>query len=181
VYGAAEGGRDYNTVNMSRQRLWEVYLPPFKAALEAGVGTFMTAFNEFNGIPATGNQYLFNQILRQRWGFGGFVVTDYTSIPEMIAHGAAPNAKEAVAMAINANVDMDMQSGLYLSKLPELVKDGRVSEEQINQAVRRILEAKYKLGLFGNPYRYVNPERQEKVLMSDENRDIAREVARESI
>jgi len=181
AYGAAEGGRDYNTVNMSDRRLWETYLPPFKAALDAGVGTYMTAFNEYNSIPATGNQYLFNTILRDRWKFDGFVVTDYTSIPEMIAHGYAKDGKQAALRAIKANVDMDMQSGLYLSKLPELVEEGKVDEKQIDRAVRRILTMKYRLGLFEDPYRYIDAQREQQELLSDENRKVAREVARESI
>jgi len=181
AYGAAEGGRDYNTVNMSDRRLWEVYLPPFKAAIEAGVGTFMTAFNEYDGVPATGNQYLFNDILRDRWGFDGFVVTDYTSIPEMITHGFAKDDKQAAHKAIDANVDMDMQSGLYMDELPTLVAEGKVSEEQIDQAVGRILEMKYRLGLFEDPYRYIDEEKEEQELLSEQNRKMAREVARESI
>lgn len=181
AYGAAEGGRDYNTVNMSDRNLWEIYLPPFQAALDAGVGTFMTSFNEYNGVPATGNQYLFNTILRDKWDFEGFVVTDYTSIPEMIAHGFASNDKQAAHKAIEANVDMDMQSGLYLSELPKLVKEGVVDEDQIDQAVRRVLEMKYRLGLFEDPYRYVDAEREKEELLSEENRKVAREMARESI
>ncbi|SMO63506.1 beta-glucosidase BglX [Fodinibius sediminis] len=181
AYGAAEGGRDYNTVNMSNQRLWEVYLPPFKAALDAGVGTFMTAFNEYNGVPATGSQYLFNTILRDAWNFEGFVVTDYTSIPEMIAHGAAAGETAAVEMAMNANVDMDMQSGLYLKELPRLVEEGRISEEQVDRSVRRILRLKYELGLFQDPYRYSDADREDKELLSARNRELARKVARESV
>lgn len=181
AYGAAEGGRDYNTVNMSDRMLREVHLPPFKAAVDEGVATFMTAFNELNGIPATGNKYLFNQILRDGWGFEGFVVTDYTSIPEMIAHGVPANETEAVEMAIDANVDMDMQSGLYLSELPKLVEQGMVSEEQIDQAAARILEMKFKLGLFDDPFRYSDKAREEQEILSEENRTLAREVARESI
>lgn len=181
AYGAAEGGRDYNTVNMSDRRLWEIYLPPFKAALDAGVGTFMTAFNEYNGVPATGNKYLFNTILRDNWGFDGFVVTDYTSIPEMIAHGYASNETQAAHQAIQANVDMDMQSGLYLGELPKLVKEGKVEESQLDQAVRRILEMKYRLGLFEDPYRYIDSEREKQELLSEQNRKVARKVSQESI
>lgn len=181
AYGAAEGGRDYNTVNMSDRRLWEIYLPPFKAALDAGVGTFMTAFNEYNSVPATGNKYLFNTILRDKWNFNGFVVTDYTSIPEMIDHGYARDDKQAAYRAVQANVDMDMQSGLYLDELPELVKEGKVEENEINQAVRRILKMKYRLGLFEDPYRYVDKKREEQELLSKQNREKAREIAGESI
>src|SRR5690625_1473379 len=156
AYGAAEGGRDYNTVSMSDQRLWEVYLPPFKAAIDAGVGSFMTAFNEYNGVPATGSEYLFNTILRDTWDFDGFVVTDYTAIPEMIAHGAAADEAAAAAMAMNVNVDMDMQSGLYMDQLPQLVEEGVITEEQVDRAAGRILKATFQLGLFDDPYRYVN-------------------------
>lgn len=181
AYGAAEGGRDYNTVNMSERLLREIYLPPFKAALDAGVATVMTSFNELNGVPATANEFLFNTILRQEWNFDGFVVTDYTSIPEMIAHGFVPNGEEAVKESIEANVDMDMQSGLYLSELAELVKQGRISEKEVDEAVRRILRMKFELGLFDDPFRYIDPEFEKREVLSSKNREIAREVARESI
>lgn len=181
AYGAPEGGRDYNTVNMSERRLREVHLPPFKAVLDEGVTTFMTAFNELNGIPATGNQFLFNQILREEWSFGGFVVTDYTSIPEMIAHGVPANEAEAVEMAIKANVDMDMQSGLYSSELPKLVEQGKVDEAEIEEAAGRILRQKFKLGLFDDPYRYSDKQRAEKEILSEKNRAVALEMAKESI
>lgn len=181
AYGAAVAGRDYNTVNMSERELREIYLPPFEAALDAGAATVMTSFNEYNGVPATANEFLLNQILRQEWDFNGFVVTDYTSIPEMIAHGFAANEKEAAFEAIQANVDMDMQSGLFLTQLPKLVEAGRVEIRQINQAVRRILRMKFKLGLFEDPYRYINEEREENELLSAENRAAARKVAQESI
>lgn len=181
AYGAAEGGRDYNTVNMSDRRLREIYLPPFKAAKDAGVATFMTAFNELNGVPATGNKYLLDEILRKEWGFKGFVVTDYTSIPEMIKHGYAKDGTQAAELALNAGVDMDMQGGLFFEKLPELVKEGKVSEEQIDKAVARILRMKYKLGLFEDPYRYSNARREKREILSDQNRKMAREVSRESI
>lgn len=181
AYGAAVAGRDYNTVNMSEREMREIYLPPFKAALDAGAATVMTAFNEYNGVPATANEFLFNQVLRQEWGFDGFVVTDYTSIPEMIAHGFAADEKEAALEALQANVDMDMQSGLYLEQLPQLVESGRVNVKQIDQAVRRILRMKFKLGLFEDPFRYIDAEREEQELLSDENREAARKVAQESI
>lgn len=181
AYGAAIGGRDYNTVNMSERLLREIYLPPFKAAVDAGVATIMTAFNELNGIPATANHFLLDTILREEWGFYGFVVTDYTSIPEMIAHGFAPTKKAAAEMALEAGVDMDMQSGLFLNYLPELVKEGEVSIERINKSVARILRMKYKLGLFKDPYRYSNIERQKEIILSEKNRAIARKMARQSI
>lgn len=181
AYGAAVAGRDYNTVNMSEREMREVYLPPFKAAIDAGAATVMTAFNEYNGVPATANEFLFNQVLREEWGFNGFVVTDYTSIPEMIAHGFAANETQAAFEALQANVDMDMQSGLFLSELPDLVKSGRVDVKQINQAVRRILRMKFKLGLFADPYRYINAEREQQELLSVENKAAARRVSQESI
>ncbi|HLR25466.1 MAG TPA: glycoside hydrolase family 3 N-terminal domain-containing protein, partial [Fodinibius sp.] len=181
AYGAAIAGRDYNTVNMSERKMREIYLPPFKAGLDAGAATVMTAFNEYNGVPATANEFLFNQILRQEWGFEGFVVTDYTSIPEMIAHGFTANETEAAYEALQANVDMDMQSGLFLSKLPELVESGRVDSKQINQAVRRILATKFKLGLFEDPFRYIDAKREKEELLSKENRMAALKTAQESI
>jgi beta-glucosidase len=181
AYGAAVAGRDYNTVNMSDRELREVYLPPFKASLDAGSATVMTAFNEYNGVPASASEDLFNDILREEWGFNGFVVTDYTSIPEMIAHGFAANEKEAAFESLQANVDMDMQSGLFLSKLPALVQSGKVESGQIDQAVRRILRMKFKLGLFEDPFRYIDAEREKNELLSTENRAAARETAQESI
>ena len=181
AYGAAVAGRDYNTVNMSEREMREIYLPPFKASLDAGAATVMTAFNEYNGVPATANEFLFNEVLREEWGFDGFVVTDYTSIPEMIAHGFAADGKEAAFEALQANVDMDMQSGLFLEELPKLVEAGQVNEQQINQAVRRILRMKFKLGLFEDPFRYINKEREKQELLSDENREAARKVSQESI
>ncbi len=181
AYGAAQGGRDYNTVNMSERRLREIYLPPFKSALDAGAKTIMTAFNEYNGVPATGNKFLFNQILREEWGFNGFVVTDYTAIPEMLAHGFAADSAEAARLALDANVDMDMQSGVYLDQLKGLVQQGSVKESQLDSAVARILRMKFQLGLFKDPYRYADTLRQQKTLMDKEHLDKAREVARESI
>jgi beta-glucosidase len=181
AYGAAEGGRDYNTVDISERVLREVYLPPFHAAVEEGVGTLMTAFNEYDGVPATGNTFLLNTILRDEWGFNGFVVTDYTSIPEMVTHGAAAGNADAVLMALEANVDMDMQGVVYLNELPALLEEGRISEEQIDRAVRRILRMKYRLGLFDNPYRYSDPLREEQVILKKEYLDHALEVAKKAI
>jgi beta-glucosidase len=180
-YGAAEGGRDYNTVDISERVLREVYLPPFHAAVEEGVGTLMTAFNEYDGVPATGNAFLLNSILREEWGFEGFVVTDYTSIPEMVTHGAAAGNADAVLMALEANVDMDMQGVVYLNELPTLLDEGRISEEQIDRAVRRILRMKYRLGLFDDPYRYSDPLREEQVILKKEFLDHALEVAKKAI
>ena len=181
AYGAPEGGRDYNTVNMSERRLREVYLPPFKAALDAGAASVMTAFNELNGVPATANKFLLNQILHEEWDFDGFVVTDYTSIPEMITHGYAKDSRDAALKSIEANVDMDMQSGLYMEHLAELVKDEEIPEAYINRSARRILEMKYRLGLFEDPYRYIDEEREEQEILSEANREAARKVARESM
>jgi len=181
AYGAPFGGRDYNTVNMSERQLREIYLPPFKASIDENVATFMTAFNELNGVPATGNKFLMNDILRDEWNFEGFVVTDYTSIPEMIDHGYAANDTEAALLALDANVDMDMQSGLFLNELPDLLENGTIDLEQINRAVKRILEMKFRLGLFDDPYRYSNAVRQEQEIMKQENLELAREAARESI
>jgi beta-glucosidase len=180
AYGAAIGGRPYNTVNMSRRLLRNVYLLPYKAAVKAGAATLMTAFNEFDGVPATDNKFLLNKILRDEWGFQGFVVTDYTSMPETVVHGFAKNDKQAAQLALEANVDMDMQGGLYLKYLPKLIKEGKVSEKQINQAVRRILRMKFELGLFKDPYRYCNKQRQKKEILSKSNLQKEREIARKT-
>lgn len=181
AYGAALAGRDYNTVDMSDRVLREVYLPPFKAAVDAGVATFMTSFNEIHGIPATGSKYLITDILKKEWDFDGFVVTDYTSINEMVPHGIVVNEYEAGKLAINAGVDMDMQGAVYQQHLADLVKNGEVEEAQINESVRRILRTKYLLGLFEDPYRYSNEEREKKLVMSKEHLEAARDVARKSI
>ena len=147
-YGAAQAGRDYHTVNMGDNELRNVYMPPFKAAIDSGVETFMTAFNELNGVPATANQYIFKDILRDEWGFNGFVVTDYTAINELVNHGYAENEKHAAELAINSGIDMDMMSGAYRRFLKELIIEGKVDETLINEACRKILIAKFKLGLF---------------------------------
>ena len=179
-YGAAQAGRDYHTVDMSDRVFRDVYLPPFKAALDAGVGTFMTSFNEFDGIPATGNAYLLDQILRKEWNFKGFVVTDYNSINEMIEHGVVADSKDAAALAANAGVDMDMQSMAYGDYLVQLVKEGKVPEKTIDDAVRRILAMKFRLGLFDDPYRYCDEAREKEVVFSKDNLEKARDVARKS-
>ncbi len=181
AYGAAQAGRDYHTVDMSERKLRQTYLPPFKAALDAGVGTFMTSFNELDGVPATGNSFLLTEILREEWGFNGFVVTDYTSINEMVPHGIVANDKEAAALSVNAGVDMDMQGATYYNYLKELVAEGEVSEANIDQSVRYILRMKFELGLFADPYRYTDEARQEKYVFSEEHRAIARDVARKSM
>ena len=180
AYGAAIAGRDYNTVDMSERELRTTYLPPFKATVDAGVATFMTAFNDVNGVPATGNKYLLTDILRTEWGFEGFVVTDYTSINELVPHGVAKDNKDAADIALNAGVDMDMQSGAYMDFLKELIADGKVTEKQVTTSVRRILALKYKLGLFSDPYRYCDETREKELLMTPEHLEAARDMARKS-
>ncbi|OCX52745.1 glycosyl hydrolase [Mucilaginibacter sp. PPCGB 2223] len=181
AYGAGVAGREYNSVDMSDRQLWEVYLPPFKAALDAGAATFMNSFNELNGIPATGNVYLQRDILKGKWNFQGFVVSDWGSIGEMVAHGFAKNKSEAGRLAITAGSDMDMESHSYVDNLVKLVNDGKVSVDLVNDAVRRILRKKFELGLFDDPYRFSNPEREAKVLNDPANKKTAREVADKSI
>lgn len=181
AYGAALAGRDYNSVDMSDRMLRQVYLPPYKAAIDAGAGSVMTSFNELNGIPATANKKLLTTILRHEWGFDGFVVTDYTSMNEMVNHGYAKDLKQAAELSLNAGVDMDMQGSDYLENLPTLLKEGKITEQQLNDAVRRILIAKYKLGLFSDPYRYCNEKREKAALFAPEEIEHARQSARESI
>ena len=180
-YGAAIGGRDYNSVDMSDRQLWEVYLPPFKAAIDAGVGTFMNAFNDLNGIPATGNRYLQREILKDKWGFKGFVVSDWGSIGEMINHGNVKNEYEAALSAISAGCDMDMESRNYKNNLASLVKENKVPVALIDDAVKRILQKKFELGLFDDPYRFCNADREQAALNNPEHARIARQVAAKSI
>jgi len=163
-YGAAQAGRDYHTVNMGQDELRNVYLPPFKAVVDAGVETFMTAFNELNGIPATGNKFIFNDILRDEWDFKGFVVTDYFAINEMVVHGYAKDRKHATELAIEAGVDQDMMSNTNHLYLEELVNEGKVDEELINIACRRVLLTKFKLGLFEDPYKYSDEKREKETI-----------------
>ncbi len=179
LYGAPEAGRDYNTVDMSRQRMYNEYLYPYKAAVEAGVGSVMVSFNEIDGVPATGNKWLLTDLLRTDWGFDGFVVTDYTGISEMIAHGVG-DLQTVSARALEAGVDMDMVSEGFLTTLPAAVEAGKITEEQIDRACRRMLEAKYKLGLFQDPYKYCNEERANTQLYTAEHRAVARKTAAES-
>jgi len=181
AYGAPQAGRDYHTVDMSERTLREVYLPPYKAAIDAGVATVMTSFNEVDGMPASGSRFLMTNILRNEWGFTGFVVTDYTSIMEMIYHGVAGDTATAAALSLNAGVDMDMQSGFFQSALPQLVKDGKVKEQDIDIAVRRILKKKFELGLFEDPYRNSNTEREKETIMKPEYIEASRDVAKRSI
>lgn len=180
-YGLSEAGRDYNTVDVSERSLEEIHFPPFKAAKDAGVATFMTAFNEIGGVPSTASKYLFTDVLRDRWGFNGFVVTDYTAVNELVPHGVARDEKQAGELAVNAGVDMDMTGGVFLENLKALVEEGRVSEKTIDDAVRRILEMKFILGLFDDPYRYLDGEREKATILKPEFLQAARETARRSI
>ena len=177
AYGAPQAGRDYHTVNMSEGELRNVYLPPFKATVDAGIETFMSAFNELNGVPTSGNKFTLRDILREEWGFKGFVVSDYTSINEMVPHGYAKDEKDAARIGMNAGVDMDMMGGVYKNYLKELVEEGKVSEDYINEACRRILLAKFKLGLFDDPYRYIDEKREATTKYKPEFLAKAREIA----
>ncbi|MEO6454722.1 MAG: beta-glucosidase BglX [Ginsengibacter sp.] len=180
LYGAAESGRDYNTVDMSMVKMYNDYLPPYKAAVDAGAGSVMSSFNEINGIPATANKWLMTDLLRRQWGFKGFVVTDYTATLELVNHGIGDEAK-AGELALNAGIDMDMVGEVFLKHGAAQVKGGRVSLSQINAACQRILEAKYKLGLFEDPYRYINEPRNKQQMMSDDKIALSRQAAIESI
>lgn len=179
LYGAAEAGREYNSVDMSKIKMFNEYLPPYKAAIDAGVASVMSSFNDVDSVPASGNKWLLTDLLRERWGFDGLVVSDYTSVNEMIAHGMG-NLQDVSALALNAGLDMDMVGEGFLTTLGKSVKEGRVSEEQITIAARRVLEAKHKLGLFKDPYRYSDKSRAKKDILSKENRAIARKAASRS-
>lgn len=179
LYGGAEAGRDYNTVDMSRWRMFNRYMPPYKAAVEAGAQSVMTAFNVVEGVPATGNQWLLTDVLRNMWGFKGMVVTDFTAISEMTAHGLG-DLKTVSAMALNAGTDMDMVADGFLGTLPQSLADGSVTMQTIDTACRRILETKWKLGLFEDPYRYCNVKRAKKEIFTPENRAEARRIAAET-
>ncbi len=180
LYGASEAGRDYNTVDMSRHRMYNEYFLPYKAGVEAGAGSVMASFNEIDGIPATGNKWLLTDILRDEWGFNGFVVSDYTGIYEMIDHGMG-NLQDVSDMALKAGVDMDMVSEAFLSTAKKSLDEGRITEKDIDKACRRILEAKAKLGLFENPYKYCDSERAETQVFCNEHRAVARSIAAESM
>jgi beta-glucosidase len=180
AYGAPQGGRDYHVVDMSERSLYEWYLPPYKAAVDAGVGTVMTSFNEIAGVPSTSNRWLLTNLLRDDWKFDGFIVTDYSSLNELIPHGVAADLSQASELAMNAGVDMDMQGSAFLTQLADLVKSGKVSEETLNNAVRRIIVAKYKLGLFDDPYKYCDKKREAEEIMTPEHRSFAREFVAKS-
>ena len=176
LYGAAEAGRDYNTVDMSRLRMYNEYMPPYKAAVKAGAGSIMTSFNEVDGIPASGNKWLLTTLLRKEWGFDGLIASDYTAISEMIKHGMG-DEKTVGALSLNAGMDMDMVSEIFLKYGVELVKTGKVSEAQVNMACRKVLEAKYKLGLFDDPFRYISEERNKQQIMSSDKLLLSKEAA----
>lgn len=180
LYGAGEAGRDYNTVDMSHQRMFNEYMLPYQAAVDAGVGSAMASFNEVDGIPATGNKWLMTDVLRKQWGFDGFVVTDYTGITEMTDHGMG-DTQAVAALALNAGVDMDMVSDAFVGTLKKSLAEGKVTEKAIDDACRRILEAKYKLGLFENPYKYCDVKRAKRQIFTKEHRDVARKIASESL
>ncbi|MDR6722708.1 beta-glucosidase [Paenibacillus amylolyticus] len=180
AYGAAEGGRDYNTVDMSERNLREYYLPAYKAALDAGVEMVMASFNTVDGIPASGNEKLMRDILREEWGFEGVLISDWASIREMIAHGAAEDDREAAYRAIRAGVDIEMMTPCYVHHLPALIASGELSEKLIDEAVLRILQLKEKLGLFDNPFRAANPEREREIVFSKEHRQVSYELATKS-
>jgi len=180
AYGAPQAGRDYNTVDMSERWLREFYLPPYKAAVEAGAQTAMASFNEYDGTPATANRHLLTEILRDEWGFDGFVVSDYTGVMEMINHGTAADLDQASAQALNAGNDMDMQSGGYSEYLKKALDEGRISQKTLDKAVRRVLTVKARLGLFEDPYRYCNAEREAAETKTESNLMAARTLAEES-
>jgi beta-glucosidase len=181
AYSAAEGGMDYNTTDMSDATLRGVYLPPFQAAFDAGALSVMSGFNDLNGVPASGSRYLLTQILREEWGFEGFVVSDYTSEQELIAHGFAEDGRDAARIALMAGIDMSMVSGLFLEHIPDLVEKGDVPMARVDEAVRRVLTTKAALGLFDDPYRGCDPERERIVVGSQAHRDLAREAGVKSI
>jgi beta-glucosidase len=179
LYGAAEAGREYNTTDMSRVKMYNEYLPPYKAAIDAGVGSVMSSFNEIDGLPATGNKWLLTDLLRKQWGFKGFVVSDYTSVNEMIAHGMG-DLQTVSALALNAGLDMDMVGEGFLMTIEKSLKEKKVTMQSIDQACRRILEAKYKLGLFDNPYLYLNESKAAKEILTAQRRKEARAIATKS-
>lgn len=181
AYGFAESGRDYNTVDIGNATLYNTVLPPFKAAKDAGVRTFMNSFNILNGVPATGSSFLQRDILKGKWEFDGFIITDWASIREMIAHGYAKDGAEASLKAVKAGADMDMESHLYVAELVKLVNEGKVDIKLVDDSVRRILRVKYELGLFDDPYRYCNEKREKEVINSKANHEAVLDMAKKSI
>lgn len=181
AYSEVIAGREYNNVDISRRKLWETHLPPFKAALDAGVKTFMNAFNEFEGVPASANTYLIDDILRGQWAFEGVLVSDWDSFGAMVTSGVVEDDKGSAEMALEAGSDIDMESDVFVKYLPELVEQGRVDEALVDAAVKRVLRLKFELGLFDDPYQYVNPEREKALILAPEHREAARDMARKSV
>jgi len=181
AYGEVVAGRDYNNVDISRRKLWETHLPPFKAALDEGVRSFMNAFNEFEGVPSSANTYLVSDILRGQWDYKGVLVSDWDSFGAMVTSGVAEDDAEAAEMSLEVGSDIDMESDVFVNHLPQLVRDGRVDEAQVDEAVRRVLRMKHELGLFEDPYRYIDAEREQKLILAAEHREAARDMARKSI
>lgn len=181
AYGAAVGGRDYNSVDMSERMLRETYLPPFKACVDAGCATFMNSFNDLNGVPATGNAFLQRKILKGEWDFQGFVVSDWGSMGEMIAHGFASNGNDAAMKSMLAGSDMDMESRVFTNELKKLIEEGKVPMELLDDAVRRVLTKKFEMGLFDDPFRFCTPDVEKKELSNPAHRTAARDVAKKSI
>ncbi|MEX0360219.1 MAG: beta-glucosidase BglX [Allomuricauda sp.] len=179
LYGASEAGRDYHSVDMSKVKMFNQYLPPYKAAVDAGVASVMSSFNDIDGIPASGNKWLLTELLRERWGFNGFAVSDYTSVNEMVAHGLG-DLQAVSSLALKAGLDMDMVGEGFLTTLKKSVEEGKVTEADITQACRRVLEAKYKAGLFDDPFRYLDPNRPKQDILTAENRALARKLATRS-
>lgn len=180
LYGASEAGRDYNTVDMSRQVMFQDFLPPYKAAFDAGAGSAMSSFNLVDGIPATGNKWLMTDLLRTQWGFDGFVVTDFTAINEMIHHGMG-DLEEVSVQALKAGIDMDMVGQGFIGTLAKSLKEGKITMDYIDLACRRVLEAKYKLGLFTNPFQYFNPKKAKQIVLSKEHLAASRDIAKRSV
>jgi beta-glucosidase len=181
AYGSAEGGRDYNVADISERTLHEIYLPPFQAAVDAGVGSVMASFNEIGGEPVHASARLINGLLRRSWGFDGVLVSDWTGVMELLRHGVAADTAHAAALGLNAGVDIDMSAGFYRAQLPELVRMGKVSQAVVDDAVRRVLRAKYRLGLFHDPYRYSDEQRQQAMTLHADHVAFARDIARKSI
>lgn len=181
AYGGAEGGRDYNTVDISERTLRDIYLPPYKAAVDAGAGSVMTSFNEIGGVPSTASKFLMTDILRGEWGFDGFVVTDWTAMGELLPHGVAATRAGAATEALQAGVDLDMVSKIYVDELPKLVRSGKVTEARVDEAVRHVLRMKFMLGLFADPYRGASAERENQEILSRRNLETARLAAQRSI
>jgi beta-glucosidase len=181
AYGEVIAGRDYNNVDISRRKLWETHLPPFKAALDEGVRSFMNAFNEFEGVPSSANTYLVTDILRDQWDYKGVVVSDWDSFGAMVTSGVAVDDAEAAEMSLEVGSDIDMEGDVFVNFLPQLVRDGRVDEAKVDEAVRRVLHMKFELGLFDDPFRYINAEREKTLILAPDHREAARDMARKSV